>query len=789
MFKSYLKLAYRNLFKNKLYAFINIFGLAVAIGCTMVVFTFVDDQYGRDSFHENGENIFLVGNIIDRNGNQQLWGDAPLPLGAAMEADFPQIKRVARVRERGGAFRYGDKVFNEGVWFVDPAFLDMFTFPLKEGEKEVLRDPAAIIISEEMATKYFGEESPIGKQVTISFQEEKVETFFVKGVAEKFSRKASFSFDVLITMDKLPATGVKDMNSWNEWARATFIEMHNPADLSILQGQMEKYMTLQHAVNQDWPIAGFTFDNLYNLSVNSHQVRGDISRGSQPTARLVLMIIGAALLLLACFNYMNIAIASATRRLKEIGIRKVVGGRQFQLIYQFLGENLLICLVALAIGVALGYSVFLPAFNSLFDGTGLELDLFGNMNAWLYFLGLLVFTAVVAGAYPAFFVSSFRPVAIFSGKLKITSKSLFTRVLLTIQFVFAFILISAAILFTQNSEYLKNMDWGYNQSQAIMVRLEGKKHYELYRDALQENPDIEMLAGSRNHFGRSWGTSVIEIAAKKHEVHRFDVGENYLETMGVPLKSGRNFDVNLKTDEHVALVNETFVKSMKWEDPLGQQFRTDSTLYSVIGVVSDFHYDNFHDAIEPTIFRIRNESDMMNFIAVRAKAGKVFQTADFMKSTWKKLFPDAPYNGMIQDEIYEAFYREETNISKLFSFIALVATMLSCMGLFGLVSLNIAKQMKEISIRKVLGASIVNIAHLVNRQFIWLIVIAVLVATPLGFVALNALLDDIYEYHIPIGGSPFLLAGLIFLVTALVTVSSQIYKAVVANPVDALRNE
>lgn len=793
MLKNYFKVAYRNLVKNRLSSAINILGLSAAIGCSIVVFLFIEDQYGKDAFHENAEQIFLVELLIDRSGRQQLWGDTPLPLGPAMQADFPQIKRAVRVDYNGGAMRYGDKVFNENIMLVEPEYLQMFTFPLKEGDKNALYDKNKIILSAEVAERYFGDEQAEGKQVSIKFKGDRIESFIIGGVAEKFPKKKSFAFNILMAYDWLFDLGALERgqeNDWSKWTNATLIQLENPNDLAFIEKNMDKYKKIQNEASENWAVTDFVFDNLLNLSLNSYKVRGDIASGDNPVERITLFVIGLFLLLLACFNYVNIALASAGTRLKEIGVRKVIGSKKLQLVHQFLGENVLICLIALTIGVTLAHFFFIPAWNGMFDGENLSLDFGTNLWLWMFFVGLLLFTGFVAGAYPSFFVAAFNPINIFRGKQRLGGRNLFTRILLSVQFTLSLMLVAAGVVFKQNADFQKDRDWGYNQKQTIVVPINGEKHYTQFNNIIRLNANVISTSPARFHVGRNRAITVVEVREKKYEVGLFEVGFDYFETLGFRLNAGRFFDRAFPSDaENAIVVNETFVRHLGFDEPVGQSVRrSDTTSYTIVGVTEDFHYNDFRSAIDPVIFRMSKAEDY-NYLAVTTEAGTVLKTAEYLEKTWKAMFPDSPYSGFFQDEVFAFSMRMAESVRKLFIFIAVVALAISCMGLFGLVSLNIEKRRKEFSIRKVLGASMRNVAALVNKEFAVLLAIATLIAAPAGYFILDMLLDQVYQYRVPMSAAPFIFAAVMVFLTAAITVSSHIYKVAASSPVEGLRSE
>lgn len=787
MFKNMVKLTFRNLSKNRTFSFISVFGLSLAIGCFTVPYIFVDMSNSMNSFHENCKEIFYIEILINRSGSTQMWGPTPVPLGPSLINDFPQIKESVRIRPRRGTFRYKDKVFEESFLFVDEAFFKMFTFPLMAGEPDILKNKSAVVISDRYAEKYFGDENPIDKQLIVTHGEEYQRSFVVKGVVEKPPVTSSIQFDILLPYKGLVEWENCDFSNWGIWTH-TFIRVEHPNDINIIKSGMDKYLKLQNAAEPDWPISSFVFEPLTSMSKNSYKVTNDIGGGPDPTAKIALLMFGILLLLLACFNYMNISIVKATRRLREIGIRKVLGSTRIKLVVQFLGENVVLCLFAIVIGACFAKFYLLPAFNSMFDAP-LEMDFSNNHKLWLFLGFTFIITSLGSGGYPAFYVSRFRPVNILRRIQKVGGTSKLTKVLLTFQFIITFIMICTSLIFVKNAAYQKNIDWGYNQEQLISIRLDGEKHYEVFRNTVAQNPNIISIAGSLDHIGRAWDIDVAEYEGKKYEITRFLVGYDYLEAMQLRLIEGRLFDRRLATDQDQSIIiNKKLVKNMAWQQPIGMNVVIYNTEYTVIGVVEDFHSEPFIDPIEPTLFRLCNK-DEFSFITVRTKAGTAVQTAEYLEDTWKKLFPHESYQGFFQDDIWIWFFRENENINRLVSFVALVALVISCMGLFGLISVNIVKRMKEISIRKVLGASVPNITHLLNKDLFRIMILASIIAAPIGYFLNNGLLSASYEFHASITIVPFVVAGVVMILTSLITVFSQIYKAAKSNPIDTLRIE
>ncbi len=791
MLATFIKLAYRNLRKNKLSSFINLAGLSVAIGCSIVFFLLLDMEYTSDRFHENAEDIFLAVYTLEGDESHSRWGDSPLPLGPALESQFPQIERAVRIMDVDATVRYESHVFNESVRFVDPDFLDMFTFPLKLGRKAALSDKSSLILSHDMAEKYFGDQSPIGKQVVINLGPNRQEPYVVGGVAEEFPHNASFSFGILASLEKLRDIGTIEADDWNTYVRGTFIHVKSRGDISEIAGRMGLHIQRHNASNIDRPIASFAFEPLPTLSWESQEIERSMATGSTPQALILLFVIGLFLLIQACFNYVNIALGSSTYRLKEIGIRKVVGGQKSQLVTQFLGENVLMCFLALVGGLLVTEFIFLPGLMGIMEATERFslLDLLGSSHLWIYLLLLLFLTGIGAGVYPALILTRLQPVDIMKKKFRISSKKRFTSVLLAFQFGIAFVIISLVAAFLQNNRYQQQRDWGYTQEHVINVQLENEAQFPTLRNAADLNPHVLSTAGTVHAVGRSKTQAVVEVDAAKHEVVRFDVGLDYLETIGVRLKEGRFFSSDLGTDlDSAMVVNERFAREMGWSQAVDQTVRYENRLFYVIGVAQDFHYDFFFEEIRPVFMRLIPE-ESYNYLSVRVSAGTGAQSAAALRDLWQKLFPDSVYTAFFQDSVFEQGHRNNMTITKIFTATAVITLLISCMGLFGLVTLMISRRLKEFGIHKVLGASVAQISLLITQRYALLLSAALLFGLPLSYFFLKALLDGVYKYHMPLGPLPFILAGLVVLFTAFLTVAAQVYKAAVGNPIDAIRYE
>ncbi len=791
MFKSYLKLGFRNAVRNGLTSSINLIGLSIALGVAITIYTFVNYQYNMDSFHENKDRIYQITNIVKQNEGHDMgsnWGDSPMLLGPTLLEDNPAIESFTRIEYGSGSFRYNEIVFNESIWFVDPDYMTMFDFEVLYGNPLALENKNEIIITKAMSDKFFGNRNPIGEIFSIKFTNEVKEEFVVGAVLQTLPGNSGIRFDNLISLEAFHDLKLKDANDWEYFTDATFIMLKEGHNVSEVAGHMDKYKTIQSKANIDWPIQDFKFYSLNGLSGKSFEIDSEVSQGAHPAGLITLAVISLLLLLLACFNYMNVAVATVTTRLKEIGIRKVVGGRKKEIIMQFLTENLVLCGAAVLLGTILAYLFLMPGLNSLFP-ISVSFSSASASSLLIFFVSILIFVGLISGVYPALYIASFQPVQILRGKEKFGSKSLFSRILLTAQFMLAFITIIGSFVFIANSINLRNKDWGYAHNQNIAVPVINDTNYKGMRDFVSQDKNILSYAGSKTHIGDWTYRATISYHENKKQVVIYEVGFNYLETMNLRLSEGRFFDESIQSDkEESAVVNSIFVEEMGWENPIGQSFEYDSVKRFVVGVVENFHYDDFYSSVDPVMFLITPEENY-KYIVMKAQVGSLVQIGEKLKEVWRQVAPDDPYAGYYQDSVFEGFHNDNNSNIKLLGFISAVAVLLACIGLFGLVSYNITRRMKEFSVRKVFGASIANIFKLMNRDYIWILLIAFTIGAPGGFFLVNSLIQNIYPDPTPATPTPFVIGMIIMMITVAITVTSQISRITKNNPADVLRNE
>lgn len=786
MLTNYFKTSFRSLVRHPLTAFINVFGLAVAIGICLLVYTFMAYDQRIDQFHEHKSEIFLATLNASRDGVTQQYGITPHPLAEAIREDLPQVKATCRIDESSVVLRYEGTVFHERVRYADASFFTMFTFPLKWGNASSLADLNSIILSEDMAVKYFGEGNPVGRTMTMIFNDSTKKEFMVGGVAATFPKERDLDFNLLINYDNLRTADSRfDPQDWSKFILATWIQLEDPSDSLIVSNQLKKYSKLQQEAVPEWVISGYTLEPLVTLHRRSAQIRDAIVHDINVEGRIGMPIIAIFMIVLACFNYINIAIVSATKRLKEIGVRKVIGANRARVIFQFLSENIVVTLFALTIGVALCYFLFLPWFVS-FSGWPLELNLL-DTGIWVFLSGLVLFTGVVSGIYPAFYISQFEAVRIFKGSLQFGRKNPLTRIFLGAQIVLACMTITAAVVLTQNNQFQYNRSWGYDQKNALYVQVPDYPAYERIHAKMSGHPDVVAVSGSRHHVGKVNSTVVLRTAENQQYVaDHFVVGDRYLENMRLTLVEGRSFGEDSKSDAHAVVVNELLAKELSFKHSLGQYLTIDSARYEIIGVVKDFHSRSFFNKIQPTIITLAGKDDYQ-FLTMRLREGAGENALTMLKDNWATLYPEIPFQGGYQEDVWPDYFRSVDRSKEFTNIVASIAVLLAGLGLYGLVTLNISGRVKEFSIRKTLGAGLAHISTVIYQQYLLLTMISLALGIPASYLFTNAYLHMLFAYPMPMGYSGSLIAVAILLLVMVAVVSTQIRKVLRLNPVEGLK--
>lgn len=789
MWKNYFVIALRHLLKDKTYTAINVLGLGVALALCIMAYVTYDYDARYDAFHVNGASIYRINSVREVAGSEQRWGLTPVPLAEALARDVPGVEQATRLRQKRAVVRAQDRVFNERLTFVDPAFLDLFTFPLERGDPDVLRHHDQLVLSHEAAIKYFGEEDPLGRQLAVDFGNGQERVLTVGGVAAPYPPNSSIHFDFLAPYEVLLSALDITPGDWGAWAQLTFVEVPDPSRVSELDRLLDRYVDVQNAARPDWRNVRFYAEPLRLLAPHSRTTQGHELVSNLPRSAVVGSITMALLVLvMACFNFVNLSVVAAGRRLKEIGVRKVMGGQRRQLVGQFLAENLLLCLLALivALGVA---EMLLPLYDDLWPFMSLGHHHAPAVPLLLFLGGLVLATGLTAGVYPAYYASTFSPTQILRGAQRLAAARPFTRVLLGFQISLTIVSVAGSLLFAQNARYQEQLDLGYARDRIMVVPLDEAATFVPYRDALARNPAIHQTAGTSGHVGYARYPATIQHADNEHEVWFYDVGQHYVETAGLEMVQGRSFDPERAADHTTALlVNEALVQAMGWHDPIGQFVTQDSIRYTVVGVIRDFHTNGMWHEIEPAALRLV-PPEAYRYLVAQVAPEDLPDVTRFLELTWKDIVPDVPYTGFAQDELLAESVQVSQSVRKMFAFVAIITLLIAGTGLFALVSLNLARRTKEIGIRKVLGATAWHIGRLVNREYLLLIGAAGVVAGISGYFWIDALLSSIYAYHVAVGATPFVMATAFILLLALLAVGGKVYRATTADPVHALRSE
>lgn len=787
MLKSYLITGMRNMLRNLTTSSVNFIGMSVALGSAVMIFILLDSYYNLDAMHKKAERIHLVANHVKSGDETSLWAASPAPAMSLLQENSA-VEMITAVSRDRGAVRVGETVFSERIWFVEPPFLDMFSFKMMSGDRRALNKKDQLILTQEMALKYFGKEDAVGQEVSIKFSNGQKHEFTVGAVAEDTPANSSMYFDFLLPMAIRDELNPKQREDWREFSRVTFVLLKPQTDTGQLNTTLASIRDTQRKANADFPIERIETIPMTEVAQRSNDMTGSLSWGNASAAMIGFAVIAIFLILLACFNYMNVAVASVATRLKEIGIRKVIGGGKREIIHQFLVENILLCALALAAGTALAYFFFVPGFDSLYP-VKIAFEFSSMATIVIFFGGLLLVVAFVSGAYPAFYVASFNPVLILKGKEKFGNKSLLSRILLGIQFTLSFTTMICCLVFVWAGYYFETIDWGYDHAENITVPVLTNDQFKGLRDRSSQNPDILAVAGAQSHIGYGKGSATVQHGTAVHNVVHYPVGFNYLEAANVRLKSGRFFDEKIASDSiEATVVNESFAKMMGWSDAVGQSFEMDGSKRYVIGTVGNFHYDDFFNEVNPVMFTVADESKF-NYLIVKAASGRVVTVYDFLERGWKEVAPDDPWRGFFQDDVFKNFFASNKANNTVGYFISGIALLLACMGLYGLVSYNLTRRLREFSVRKVFGASVFHIFRLMNRDYLWIVLISFSIGAPLGSYLIQMLIQSAFPDPIPPSSMPYIVTGGLMILTVGLTVATQIKRVVHESPTVTLRSE
>lgn len=795
MFSNYLKIAFRVLWRNKIYVVLNIVGLGFAIACCILSYLNFNYSANFDQTHTRTENIYRLNSLRVVDGNKQPWAVVPLPLAQAIQKESAGVDRMARLSNAAVVVKVGEHTFDERMHYADKTLFDFFNFPLQLGNLANFDQSNQVVISAAFADKYFPKQMPVGQSLTIIGSTGKAKEYTVAAVTQKIPANSSIQFDLLTSFENGFLNGQLAPNDWaNTDLITTFVALKNAQAARFVTSNLNPYAALHNRNHSDWPIESFSLQPFSQLAASSDIDMPGYVYGSQLTVnpRGVLVIVPAIMslfiLLITCFNFTNISIAFASGRLKEIGIRKVIGGFRGQLIRQFLTENIVLCLLASLLAL-LFVSLLLPTVAQL-TGVDLSPDYGHDYGFWLFLLFIPAVSAIFSGLYPAVYISSFQPMLILKGKTALASAGRFTRFLLISQFSLSCFALVVGIVMSQHAAFQEKADFGYAINEVAVVAINNPQEYRVFSQTVQQHPDIASVAGCEQQIGDGTYTQTAKTEKDQLQVQVARVGgEAYLKTMGIRLAQGRQF-YNTRADaEESILVNQTFLQRLHLTQPLGQRIMLDSTHYTIVGVVNDYKEYGLHSLVPPCVLRMANADDY-KLMVVRTDKDKLSQVNKYLQEAWHKVIPNVPYRGYLQSDLIEKEIRMTQSFKSIAFFLAVITLLLSASGLFAQISLNIDKRSKEIGIRKVLGASVLQIIGLVNREFIRILLIAFVIGSVLGYLFTSKFIFQlIYQYHPDAGPAPYIGTFLIVLLSCAVIIGTKVFRAASANPIERLRTE
>ncbi len=792
MLQNYLLIAFRNFLKNKLHVIVNVLGIGVAIACCIVAYYNVRFHYNFNNQHSKKTDIYKVALTKDMNGRQQPYGITPLTLGPSIENTIMGVEQVVRYTNPTYAIRYEENIFDKRIGFTDETFLEMFDLNIISGDKNRLKDKNSILINQSLAKVCFGDDEALGKTLTVYNNDGKAYNLMVGAVYEDFPENSSFRSQALCLIDNYIDMNKIDEFSWRGWVAATFLLIPDESKVPIAEQEIKKFVDVQNDARKDWIVGTFYIESLSKIPSSEREIwNAWLNQGLHPAALLAPPLMAIILLILACLNFMNTALATSSSRLKEIGIRKTMGSSRRNTIMQFLGENLLVCFLGMVTGLLIS-SYLLDAYSDMWPWMTLKMNLTDSMDLWLVLLGLLLFTGLLAGAYPAFYISKFNPVNILKGDVKYSGAGLFSKILLVLQFTIAIMGLVSANIFIQNAYYQETLDMGYDKENIIAVPVDDKSKLEGLKNEIVQNPLITSVGVSEEHIG--WGNymSSLKWAEEEHEVRMFDIGRGYFDAMGLELVKGSTFDKNFKESDRnkAVIVNEKLLVDYGWkDDPIGKRLRmNDTTELRVVGVVKDFYPYGFWVKIGPMGLRL-GATDRMRFLIARVDEKNLTKVNEYLQTTWDEIIPNEPYAGFYQEERLAEAKDVNKQIKKIFNFLAIASVLLSLVGLYTLVSLTIIKKTKEIGIRKVLGAPFGALIRMINRDYLIILTIASGFGAYLGYFASNSLMGSIWEYHMDISILNLIIPVALMLIVSATTILRKVYIATNQNPVESLKYE
>lgn len=787
MLTNYLKIAWRNLVRNKSYSTINIVGLALGMVCSLAIFLWVQDELSYDRFHTKGGNIYRVMvNSVDKDGAiSNSFDNSPGLLAGALKEEIPEISHTATITwEWNDRISVGNKMDKEKGRVVGADFFEMFSYPLLKGSAQtIFSAPSSLVISQRLAEKYFGSANPIGKLIQLNEKDD----YVVSGVFATVPANSSLQFDYVRSFESFSKNNPWIVSGWADYGPSTVIMLRPDASIEKVNDKIRHFLTQHNPDIKDKTLSLQLYQDQYLYS----RFENGIPVGGRIDYVRLFTVVALFILLIACINFVNLATARSIRRAKEIGVRKVVGAARYSLFGQFIGESFLMTLLATVLAVIATYYL-LPAFNSI---TGKTIIIpFDRPDFIGALIALVALTTSVAGAYPALFLSSFKPVDVLKGSFSAKPGiSAFRKGLVVFQFTLSIALVVGTFIVYQQMAYIQAKNLGLNRENVVYINMEDdlSKNFESFKQTLRQSNTIQEITAI-NTVPTDIGNATSDVmwpAKDPNDIASFwlmGASYDFAKTLSITLKEGREFSPAFRTDTAGFLLNEAAAERMHLKNPVGQQISLWGKQGMVIGLMKNFHLQSLHRTIEPLI--VYFESQPRGNAVIKLQVGKTQRALAVLQNAYKDANPTYPFLYEFADDAYRQQYKSETVIGKLITYFALLAILISCLGLFGLATYTAEQRTKEIGVRKVLGASVASIVALLSKDFLKLVLIAIIIASPIAWYAMNEWLAD-FAYKIDISWWVFALAGGLAVGIALLTVSFQSVKAALMNPVKSLRSE
>lgn len=818
MIRNYFKIAWRNLVKNKVFSFINILGLTVGLTSCMLITLYILNEISYDRYHKNGNNIYQVGTTFIQQGKEENMPNTPAPMARAMQMDFPEIEMTTRMMglfaEDKTLMQYNVKngetksFYETKGYLADSTFFRMFTYKFIEGNAATaLNNPNSVVLSEEIAKKIFGSQPALNKVIHISSSSNGDYDFMVTGVFKPVVRPSHIDARFFLSMrgGDIEQYIARDGTSFaTNNMFFTYLLLKPGSNTSNLAAKFPAF--IDKYAGKDLKAMGFGKKQFLIALKDIHLRSGmdnDVSPSGSITYLYILGSIALFILLIACINFMNLSTARSSKRSAEVGIRKVLGAEQGELVRQFLGESVFMSLIAFVFAFG-ATALLLPSFSSI-SGKNLFLSFPGDSLIIVSFFLLSVFTGLLAGSYPAFYLSAFKPIKVIKGKFSNSLAAVSLRKgLVVFQFVISVVLIIASVVISKQMIYLRSADLGFEKERQIVIPLRSgtaKNICSSFKNELASQSQIESVGASLYNPGifnpsdnllYKEGQTMND--AKRTRTNQVDA--NYLKTLNMKTVAGRLFSEEFPGDTNFRVIlNECAVKEIGFKSPQEAvnkkvYFDYQGTQYGweIIGVVKDFHFEDLHLPITPYSYQLNTANNQFNYVLVHAKPGDLSSLLASMEKIWHKLNPNEPFEYSFLDDDFQKNYQAENRLSSIVSYFTLVAILICCLGLFGLATFSAEQRIKEIGVRKVLGASVAGIVTLLSKDFLKLVLVAIVIASPLAWYVMHKWLQD-FAYRIDIEWWIFLLAGIIATAIAFVTISYQAIKTANSNPVKSLRTE